>query len=188
MSPINSEPKANARQPACTGPLLEIRGNGEPEQPRNVHCKIHNGTKNNRTHSDGKWRAPGKQTEDNSEATDWKPVMCPDSNWKTRCKQAKNKHQAVGKHGFSCDPTLDDDVSGTKIRQRMCSSSLLIVEVVVVQKRQLSEEVFCFCSASSSGVRGTRSQFLGRNLGPETGPQNQASRGGGRKPFARPVH
>ena len=149
MSPINCEPNANGRQPACSGPLLQIRGNEEPEQPRNVHCKIHNGTKINRTQSYSKWRAPGKQTEDNREATDWKPVMCPDSNWKTRCKQAKNKHQAVGKHGFSCDPTLDDDVSGTKIRQRMCSSSLLIVEVVVVQKRQLSEEVHCFCSASS---------------------------------------
>ena len=80
MSPINCEPNANGRQPACSGPLLQIRGNEEPEQPRNVHCKIHTGTKINRTQSYSKRRAFGQQTEDNSEATDRKPVMCPDSN------------------------------------------------------------------------------------------------------------
>ena len=43
---------------------------------------------------------------------------------------------------------------------------------------QISDRVPC-----TSGVQGTRSQILGRNLGPKSGPQNQASRRGGTSVF-----
>ena len=41
---------------------------------------------------------------------------------------------------------------------------------------------------SASGVQGSRSQIVGRNLGSKSGPRNQAWRGGGRQGFLCPAH
>ena len=68
----------------------------------------HNHTANGE-HSDNKRRTTVKQLTGNRLCV--RIVI-----WETRCKEAKNKHHAVGKQGFSCDPTLDDNDSGTKIR------------------------------------------------------------------------